>query len=100
MKKMKKMIVGFAAVALIVGGSAFTSISTKKVPTVFYALNEAGTQYVKTTSDQTAFCNPDATLDRCVIGYEAGNAPSETILPVNSHPTADYESPSNGWAQE
>jgi hypothetical protein len=98
MNKVQKMVMSFAAVAMIVGFSAFTSVSTKKVPSVFFALNETGDEYIRVASDLTANCITDPQLDKCVIGYEEANAPSGESLPVNSHPTPDYESTTNGWA--
>lgn len=77
MKNLKKMILGFAAVALIVGGSAFTN-ANKRVAIRYYKVDPVN---FPSASDPNGYeyyaadrCAPGGSL--CSVEWELGSNPT------------------------
>ncbi|WP_025146601.1 hypothetical protein [Pedobacter jeongneungensis] len=86
MKNFKKMIMGFAAVALIVVGSAFKPASNSKLLTYRYINN--GTQYVlEPSADPTNNCVSNS-AHQCVITTDEnkGSSFNYADLPSDAEP--------------
>jgi len=102
MNKMKKMIMSFAAVALIVGGSAFTSAvksNSAKFVTTYYALNDDGETYRKIgSSNPTSLCEENEDFPACTISYPDDN--HANTLPADNLPDSPTEVGSNGWVPQ
>lgn len=101
MNKVQKMIMSFAAVAMIVGFSAFRSESKKvKVDAWYYTLNSNGTIYTRIGTAPVSEPNPDDCLSgpskKCYVAFgddEGATIDATSALPA---PTVD-ESDSNGY---